>query len=179
MKNEGGDACLKQGLIYINYDSYDYVNYFHFMIDDEVVLKYIPIENIDAIFSKLDQMDMKDSDITWCIVADQNATDWEFEKEFSDRGRKINSGKTIDLYCISELLKNEFNMEYSFDHDADADQYLRLCFPEQEKADRLLIDKEDIIDKTKEIFDRAEHDDEITEFARIILEKYERMCGHE
>lgn len=168
---------MKNGLIYISYAIDEYVNYFHLMIDDEFVLEPIPHENIDKIFCELDQRGIDDYDITWCIIADQGATDWDYENAFSERGKKINPGFTMDFSHISALLKNEFNMEFTFDKDANADKQLCMWFPKQNEQPP--INKNEIVDKTKKILDSADNDEEITEFAKIILEKYERMYGDE
>lgn len=127
----------------------------------------------------LEQMNIEDSDITWCIISDKDATEWEYENAFSERGKKIKFSDRVDFSYITTLLKNEFGMNFAFDNDADADRYLYMYFPEQSKGDQLRINKEDIIEKTKEILENADNDKEITEFAKIILEKYERMCRHE
>lgn len=170
---------MKNGWIYISYDGFDYIDYFHLIIDDEFVLKFVPNEEIDRLFCYLDQMDIKDSDIAWCIAADQDATDWEYEHAFSERGRKINAKDNIDVSHLTKLLKEEFGMDFTFECDENADKHLSMYFPKQSKSGRLSVNKEELISKTKEIFDRSANQEEITEFAKIILEKYERMSQHE
>ena len=161
---------VKKGLIYVSYDAYEYMNYFHLVMDEEFVCKGVPDGKTDELFGYLDQENIKDSEIAWCIIADQDATDWEYKNAFAQKGRNIHAQHTIDVFRITELLKKEFFVDFTFDQNEHEGKLLQMLFPKQGEINR----EEPAKEKTKPIPDRKKQEPKKTEFSEIIREKLRR-----
>ena len=44
---------MKKIIIYVSYDPYEYINYFHLIIDDKAILSYCPDEKKETILDKI------------------------------------------------------------------------------------------------------------------------------
>lgn len=177
-------AYLKQVLIYISYDTYEYVNYFNMVVDDEFVIEYLPVEKSDELFDVLDKMNICDSDMELLIVADENASYWNYQKEFEKRKRNLPAGIKEFPSNICKILENNFGTKYYIGNPLSGRNYgeikIQILYPSNchiSSGDESNCETEEILDKARQIMEKDK--DGMSELARIIIEKHERMSKHE
>lgn len=171
---------MKNVLIYISYDLNDYINYFHLIVNGESKLKYVPIERISELFERLTEESISGSDVRLQIVADENSSDWYFEEDFVKYGCTLpvaGNGKALDICEVLE--KNFYGRFYFVNEGVNSEGIgIKSLYPQRKASLEMesVHKKEEILTKAIEIM---KDEEEMTELAKIIIEKYERMKKHE
>jgi hypothetical protein len=172
---------MKKVLIYISYDEEEYTNYFHMSIDGSFVENYVPAEDISMIFDRINELTADDSELDWCIAADKNAVLWDYEEEFKKYGHVIHSVSKADVSYICDTLEKKFNYIFSADEDGDNDITIQVLYPKDSDSSFSEESCHDTVDEIDGINKIPEEDDEekITELAKIIMKKHERIRSRE
>jgi len=171
---------MENVLIYISYDLNDYINYFHMIVNEEGTLKYVPIERVSELFEKLEEEGITGSDMKLQIVADENASDWNFEEDFKKYGYVLPAAQNGEASEICNVLEKNFHGRFYFSEESLNKEGIGIksLYPQRKVSGKTESEhkKEEILTKAIEIM---EDEEEMTELARIIIEKYERMKKHE
>lgn len=165
-------------LIYINYVSDEYTNYFHLSVNEYVVMKDCPEERVDRLFeSMMENVNAKNFELY--IIQDVNASGWDYLKAFQEHGIEIYPTRERDSEKLCQVMNELFEDEYGIsgkDDTSDKKIVSILC------AGQCVLQREDYessetLKQAKEILESGGQ--EMTELARIIKEKYERMKRNE
>ena len=174
---------MKNVLIYISYDMSEYINYFNMFIDDEIVTRALPIERSDELFDILDEMQISHMGMTLQIVADTNASDWDYKEALKKRGYSLSVITHTDSVHICEVLEETLGVKYCFS-DASKETNkdgvkVQFIYPTNTDMVSDIGENDEtqiLLDKARIVMEKEEKDSEgMTELAKIIIEKYERM----
>ena len=76
-------------LIYISYDQFEYTNYFHLAVNDEVVVDFCPVERLDDLFKTIIEKGRTVKSFELDVIQDENASEWDCLEAFQEHGIKI------------------------------------------------------------------------------------------
>lgn len=166
-------------LIYISYAQFEYTNYFHLAVNNEVVNEYCSEENVDLLFEKIIEKESNAKTFELFVVQDENALEWDCLEAIQKHGIEIHplSDKKTDYLC--QIMNLLFDGEYGISGKDDVlnKKLIHIvcsgnCFLQKDNcvSDEALKQAEEILKSGGE---------EMTELARIIKEKYERMNRHD
>lgn len=165
-------------IVYASYEQYEYVNYYHLINNSEFLIEYCPEEKIDDIFQEIVNIKSGTGSLEIYIVQDENATEWDYFNLFREHNIELHMLDNIDDKQLYDMLNTAFGRKFSTDNDYGCQKLCILfygnavlknndCGINNNKIDDNLRKAEKIL--------RDGSDEEKTEFARIIEEKYERM----
>jgi hypothetical protein len=165
-------------LIYINYVSNEYTNYFHLSVNDDVVMKDCPEERVDKLFERMmESVNAKKFEL--CVIQDVNASEWDYLKAFQEHGIEICPTSEWDSEKLCQIMDALFDDEYVISDKDDISDKKSVsilgaghCFLQRED-----YEPGESLKQAKEILESGGQ--EMTELARIIKEKYERMKRNE
>lgn len=149
-------------IIYISYDAYEYVNYYHLICNGKKMIEYCPEEKIATIFEKIKE---NTNNPELYIVQGADSTIWNFEEEFAENEIELNNhdkGKNTEIFEIitnCDLSSDDNDINIVFHGKA-------LFKKDYSCTEETLLQAEEILKNGGE---------EMTELARIIKQKYERM----
>lgn len=163
-------------ILYASYEQFEYVNYYHLINNNELLIEYCPEEEIDGIFQEIANIKSGIDSSEIYIVQDENATEWDYLKQFKEHNIELQMLDNIDNTRLYDILNTLLRTKFSMDDDC---QKLCILFYGNAvfESEDCKINKNKIDDKLR----KAERilkdgtEEEKTEFARIIEEKYERM----
>lgn len=158
-------------LIYICYDSFEYTNYYSMAINNQKVCDLVSEEQKKDLFSKCEELNISKSESRWCIVQDEDATNWDYVDEITALGYKLNP-----LMISYEELLAEMNELFEIDLEPSVDKkVVEIIYPETFNESTIASHQQEVInDVTQKLESEG-----MTELAKIIKEKYERMSRHE
>lgn len=166
---------MNKVLIYITYDSFEYVNCYSLVLDGEILCELIPEERMGELFEKMESACVSKEKADWCIVQDEDVTIWNYESELLEHGYKINP---LDIQAneLCRYMGELFGGEYVIGNElAEDKKHISILYPEN-SVDRSSFDnKLKAINDAENILNKAG----MTELAQIIREKYERMSRNE
>lgn len=166
-------------LIYISYDQYEYTNYFHLAVNNEVVKYYCPEENVDILFKEIIEKESFAKTFELSVVQDENASKWDCLEAIQEHGIEIHPLNDINIDYLCQVMNSLFDGEYEISGKDDVFNKKLIhvlcsgtCFLQGDNCvpDEALKQAEAILKSGGE---------EMTELARIIKEKYERMNRHD
>lgn len=166
-------------LIYIKYNQYDYINYFHLIVNDKVVDGVYLEEEIDTLFKIIIEKEKNGQNFELYIVQDKDASNWDFLKKIQEYGIKIQPLSNKNTNYICEILNSLFDGEYEI---SDKDnvfnkKIIRVLFSGNCFLKRNECSNDEVLKQAEEILKSG--GEERTKLASIIIEKYERMNKHE
>ena len=169
---------MNQVLIYVKYDIGEYVNYFNMIVNNELVIEYLPVERKEELFETLVARGISDSNMNLQIVADEDASVWDYEEDFEEWGYRLSARMNKTDFNICELLETTIGGKYCLaDNSENFDSnVIKILYPIGEyvfENTESSYKAEELLDKVKEIMIKDK--EEMTDLARIIMEKYERM----
>ena len=167
-------------VIYISYDDSKCMNYYHVICDNEKAIEFCPEEKLEEVFNIIKKY-INNADL--CMVKSKMASDWDFESDFNDNEIELKKDEKqkYGLNEVCEVIDQVLGIEKTEDElELVFDGSMLLKKAEEgveESIDKSVEDTEETPEQTEEIL--KNDDEEITEFARIIKEKYKRMGGNE
>lgn len=166
-------------LIYISYDQYEYTNYFHLAINDDVVIEYRPEEKVDDLFKTIIEEESVNKSFELYIVQDENASEWDYLKAFQEYGIEIHPISNTDTEQLCQVMNTLFDGEYGIGgkDDISNKKLIGILYSGNCVSQRDNCETGETLKQAEEILKRG--GEEMTELARIIREKYERMNRHE
>ena len=158
-------------LIYISYDSIDHINCFNLSINNNLVCEEVPIERSDELFLKCNEIQISKTETQWCIVSDVEASKWDYEAEICSYGYTLNPYNTSweELYKIMDEVFN-CNCIISTNDDKTK-RRIKIIYPDSLINSKTDKSQEEAVNVATRVLDGAG----MTELARIIREKYERI----
>lgn len=153
-------------IIYISYDIFQYVNYYHLICNGEKILEYCPEEELLKLFEKIEKNTRNPQ---LYIVGEANVSPWDFQTYFDEKKVILKENAIEKKETIFEKLCEALNI--------DTDKDMKLIYSGIALFEKEEEDTEETLRQAKEIFDNG--GEEKTELARIIKEKYERMNNNE
>lgn len=166
---------MDKALIYICYDPFAYTNFFSLAINDQRVCDVVPEERIDELFLKCEELNVSKSETQWCIVQDEDAAQWNYEEELSSKGYKVNP-LVVSLSNLTTNMNNLFDNDFVIAPNQDMKKKnVKVIYPVDFTADDSVCDQGNALNDAENILNNAG----MTELAKIIREKYERMNKHE
>lgn len=156
---------MDQILIYMCYDSMDYVNYFSLVINGEKICEGIPEEEISELFVKCDEQNVSKTDSKWCIVQDEDALSWNYEEEITSKGYKINPMLVSENKLLEDMMLF-FGRNFSLEQDTTK-KIIKIIYP------KTLENEELSLEKKNDDIEQLSSNRGKTELAKIILKKYE------
>lgn len=166
-------------LIYISYDQFEYTNYFHLAVNDEVVVDFCPVERLDDLFKTIIEKGRTVKSFELDVIQDENASEWDCLEAFQEHGIKILSlsNRNPEQLCqrMNQLFDSEYVIsgeDYSYDKKFISVLWSGNCVLQSENCEH-----SETLRQAKEILKHG--GEEMTELARIIKEKYERLNKHE
>ncbi len=165
-------------LIYISYDQYEYANYFHLAVNDNVIIEYYTEEKVDNLFEMIIEKESKVKIFELYVVQDENALEWDYIQKFQDYGIETHPVSNKDSEQLCQIMNTLFDGEYKVSGEDDISDskpinilYFGNCVLQKDN-----YETNETLSQTEEIFNCG--CGEMTELARIIREKYERMDRH-
>lgn len=152
-------------IIYVNYSSYEYDTYYHLICNGEPVLSYRLEKDIDELIQRIKENRTFSENFYLCIVQDKDADKWADYNEVFQK-------EDIQLFPVddeaSQWVYDEISKNFEYETDnLNIVFYGKGCLKDYSKSiDETLKQAEDIL---------KHGGDEMTELARIIRDKYERM----
>ena len=137
-------------IIYVNYSSYEYDTYYHLICNGEPVLSYRLEKDIDELIQRIKENRTFSENFYLCIVQDKDADKWADYNEVFQK-------EDIQLFPVDDEVSQWVYDEISKNFEYETDNL---------NIDETLKQAEDIL---------KHGGDEMTELARIIRDKYERM----
>ena len=151
-------------IVYVSYDQYEYRNYYHLMNNDDILIEYRSEDELDILFQSIKENKGSANSIEIYIAQDKNALEWdysgEFQKHHIDLHKKENCDEERVYKIINEVQKKE-SEKIS----------ILFCGEGVFRSDKCGRDEPNREDEEIQKPDG----EEMTELARIIKEKYERM----
>lgn len=150
--------------IYVSYDNTEYKNYFHLVMNHQKLIEYCIEEEIDVLFDFIEKESLKKS-FELHIIQDKEAYEWDYSKKFKEHKMEICSIDNVNI----ALLYQEFNQSFKNINAKNSE----IVF-----SGNYIFEREDckINANFKKVDEKlTNEDDEITELARIIKEKYKRI----
>lgn len=161
--------------IYSVYDFNNYVNYYNLVINGEVVCEFIPEEGIEELFKQCDRFGISKSTTQWCVVQAEDASNWDYEEVIKSHGYELNP-MIISTGALCEQMSKLFYNEFTVNEDEDTSKkVIRVLYPNIDSNDSLIDKKEKALEDAESILCKSG----MTELAKIIREKYERINGYE
>ena len=166
-------------LIYINYDQFEYINYFHLAINDNLVIEYRPEEKVDDLFETIIEKESVSDSFELCVVQDKDALEWNCFKAFQKYGIETYPKSNKDLEKLCRVMNLLFNGEYVIDGKdyISNKQLINILYFGNCVLQRDNFETGETLKQAEEILKHG--GEEMTELARIIREKYERMNRYE
>lgn len=177
-----------KSILYISYDRYEYLNYFHLVVNGQKVLQYVPSEMETEIDDNLKKKCETDGEIELCIVKDEEASEWEYQDFFRQNGYKIIGTNDLNTDTMCENMCEFFENDFVIGKEGDSQNKveLKVMFSGKVTITKTSATKEEtknllpeqILKQAERILQSASHREK-TELAQIIQEKYERMSKNE
>lgn len=171
---------LNSVLLYISYIESDYECYISIAINEDLKASYIQIPfDTDQLYEVLQKSELNDDDISWCIVSDVSAPEWNYVEDFRDHGYNLIHSLRIDEDSLCDMMTKCFGGRYCICESASNSNQgikeIKVLFPSNS-----LAEKDDIPGAPEELLKKVEiilasDSPEKTELARIIEEKFKRM----
>lgn len=166
---------MDKALIYICYDPFAYTNFFSLAINDQRVCDVVPEERINELFFKCDELNLSKTETKWCIVQDEDASQWNYEEEIESRGYKINP-LAVSLSNLTAAMNDLFDNNFVIAPNNDVTKKnVKIIYPVELTEDNSACDQGKALNDAESILNNAG----MTELAKIIREKYERMNKNE
>lgn len=166
---------MDKALIYICYDPFAYTNFFSLAINDQRVCDVVPEERISELFLKCEELNVSKSETKWCIVQDEDAAQWNYEEEIKSKGYKVNP-LVVSLSNLTTTMNNLFDNDFVIAPNQDVTKKkVKVIYPVDFTEDDSVCDQGKALNDAENILNNAG----MTELAKIIREKYERMNKHE
>ena len=166
-------------LIYMSYDKGEYRNFFHLSVNEDVVIKCCSEEEVDDLFHLIIEKERETKSFELYVVCDQNALEWDYFKAFQKHGIETHPLSSIDPEKLCQIMNVLFDREYEISgkDDVSNKKLINIVY-----SGNCVLQKDNY--KTGEILRQAETilnrgGEEMTELARIIKEKYDRMERYE
>lgn len=158
-------------LIYICYDHFAYTNYFSLAINNQRVCDVVPEERINELFLKCEELNISKLETKWCIVQDEDGYQWNYEEEIKSRGYKINP-LDISLSNLLTIINDLFDNDFVIAPNQDmTKKNVKVIYPVYFAENDYVYNKGKALNDVESILNNAG----MTELAKIIREKYERM----
>lgn len=157
---------LNQIIVYISYDQFEYVNYYHLIYNSDILLEYCPEEKVDDLFQKIDDIKSELNNSEIYIVQDENAFEWNCYELFREHNLELRLSNDNDISQICEIMKLVFQREFM-------PEKLNILFYGNVVIKDECCETDETLRQAEEILKHG--GEEMTELARIIKEKYERM----
>lgn len=166
---------MDKALIYICYDPSAYTNFFSLAINNQIVCDVVPEERINELFLKCEELNVSKAETKWCIVQDENASQWNYEDEIKAKGYMINP-LVVSLSNLTTTMNNLFDNDFVIAPNQDeTKKKVKVIYPVKFEVDDFVCDQGKALNEAENILNNAG----MTELAKIIREKYERMNKHE
>ncbi len=166
---------MDEALIYIGYDPFAYTKFFSLAINDQRVCDVVPEERISELFLKCEELNVSKSETKWCIVQDEDAAQWNYEEEIKSKGYKVNP-LVVSLSNLTTTMNNLFDNDFVIAPNQDeTKKKVKVIYPVAFTEDDSVCDQGKALNDAENILKNAG----MTELAKIIREKYERMNKHE
>ncbi|MCI9105723.1 MAG: hypothetical protein HFG57_07160 [Lachnospiraceae bacterium] len=166
-------------LIYISYAQYDYTNYFNLAINDDLVIEYYSEDKIDDLFEVIIEKENEMKSFEMCVVQDEDALEWDYLMAFQKHGIGTCPVSSKDPEQLCQIMNALFGGEYkvSSKDDASNKKLINIVYSGYCALQKDSCETGEALRKAEEILNHG--GEEMTELARIIEEKYERMGRHE
>lgn len=165
--------------MYISYDQFEYTNYFHLAVNDEVIINFCPVERLDDLFKTIIEKRRTIESFELDVIQDENASEWDYLEAFQQHGFKIRSLSNRNSEQLCHVMNQLFDGKYGI--SGKDDSYDKKLISVLWSGNCVLPSKNcehsKMLRQEEEILIRS--DEEMTELARIIKEKYERLNKHE
>lgn len=166
---------MDKALIYICYDPFAYTNFFSLAINGQKVCDVVPEEQMGELFLKCEELNVSKLETKWCIVQDEDARKWDYDEEIKSRGYKVNPLK-ISLSELTTTMNHLFDKDFVIAPNQDVTKKnVQVIYPVAITEDEPVCDQRKALNDAENILNNAG----MTELAKIIREKYERMNKHE
>lgn len=164
---------MDKALIYICYDPFAYTNYFSLAINNQRVCDVVPEEQISELFLKCEELNVSKSETKWSIVQDEEAAHWNYEEEIKSKGYNLNP-LVIPLSELVTMMNTLFDNDFVIAPNQDmTKKNVKVIYPVS-FIEEPLCDQGKALNDAENILNNAG----MTELAKIIREKYERMNKH-
>lgn len=169
---------MDQILIYVSYVQYEYRNYFHLVINTEVVAEYHTEEEVDKLFqSIMDKSNGRNFELY--IVQDRDALAWDYRQAFQEHDMDLRESGDIDPEQLCGVMGQAFESEFEVnatDTDLNKKIISVLFFGECV----LQSDNNEPAETPgpPQVILEPGGNKEKTELTQIIEEKHERMNSH-
>jgi len=168
---------MEKYLIYIEYGSFEYTNYFTLIKQDSKIAEKYPVEKAGELF----QMILKETNIFELdIVKEKNASDWDYQDEFHKNQIESLETRSCNQNDLCLVLNSLFDKEYTLEESDNSSEKTMISLLFSGKCFLKTADSE-IFESSSEakIPEQTENNSrEITALADIIIKKYERMNKH-
>lgn len=166
-------------LIYISYDQYEYTNYFHLVVNDDVIIEYCSEEKVDRLFEMIIEKENRVKSFELHVIRDENALEWDYHKAFQEHGIEIYTVNSNDPEKICQIMNARFDGKYGVcgKDDATNKKLINILYSGNCVFQKENYETGETLRQAEEILNRG--GEEMTELARIIREKYERIDTHE
>lgn len=166
-------------LIYISYDQYDYTNYFNLAINNDLFIEYYSEDKIDDLFKAVSEKENGMKSFELYVVQDENALEWNYLTALQEHGIETHpvNAKAPEQLC--QIMSALFGGDYEVKSKENAlnKKLINIVYFGNCALQRDNCETGETLRKAEEILNHG--GEEMTELARIIEEKYERMDRHE
>lgn len=165
--------------LYIDYDPSEYTNYFHMAVNDNVVIRYYPEEKEDDMFKTILEKENAVNRFELYIVQSENASEWDYQKAFREHGMELGPMEGCEPGQLCRELNALFDEEYGIrGQDEPSDKkFIQLLYFGSCVLQQVGCELHETLRQAEEILKHG--GEEMTELARIIRKKYDRMNAHE
>ncbi|MCR5587508.1 MAG: hypothetical protein K6F77_08245 [Lachnospiraceae bacterium] len=130
---------MKTVIIYLSYDGDE--EFLHVAIDNEFTIDFIPKFSNEDVFKEFKRISSDDIDLDLYIIADKDASEWDFKSNFKENGIDIDNEKrfskgTLKESQICKILENRFKDRFIFENSDnygdDNCKVVKILFPSGE-----------------------------------------------
>lgn len=154
-------------IIYISFDSFEFANYYHLIINDEKKWEYCREDELKQMFIMIKENAFN---FDLYIVKEIDASLWNYIEDFNSHEIELNR---VEKYCKDDIIK-EINKILCLEKEENE---LEIVFEGKAFTKKNDIGIQETLNQAEEILKYGGTD--MTELARIIKEKYERMNNNE
>lgn len=167
---------MNQIIIYSSYASHEYLNYYHLIHNDEVLMEYCPEEKIDDLFQQIDSIKNQAKNSEIYIVQDEDASEWDYLEMFQKYNLVLQELGQKDTVKLCNVMNSVLRREFKLNADCTIEK-LNILFYGSVIFENDCCKTDETLRQAEEILKQG--GEERTELARIIKEKYERMKRHD
>lgn len=159
---------MNKAVLYVSYDSFEYRNYYHLIYNGSIAegCSYLTDDELDQLFRQLREIAGDAGKLEIYIVQNPEAEKWDWPELFRRHQLLFHQSERMDAPAVKEMLRAA---EYG-----DVLDSLNVISGSITVQDSV-CDTQEALQQAQKILEHGGED--MTELARIIREKYERMSN--